>query len=137
MCRMVETPLAKKLQIKTGYRVLLVNQPDGFRTRLDPLPDGVDVVEKSGNDFDAVLLFVSTVADLERNAVSTMANLKPGGVFWISYPKRSSGVETDITRDAGWDALRKAGWRPVTQVSIDDTWSALRFRPTADVKPRA
>ena len=133
---MTETPLTKKLQIKPGYRVLLVNQPDGVRAHLDPLPDGVDVVEESGNDSDAVLLFASTIADLERDLASAMANLKPGGVFWISYPKRSSGVETDITRDTGWDALAAVDWRPVTQVSIDDTWSALRFRPTADVKAR-
>lgn len=47
--------------------------------------------------------------------------------------KRSSGVETDITRDVGWQALREAGWRPVTQIAIDATWSALRFRPADQV----
>ena len=134
---MAATPLAKKLQIKPDHYVLLVNQPDDFRARLDPLPGGVEVTDKSGSDFDAILLFVSTVANLERAVPFAMAAMKPGGVFWISYPKRSSGVATDITRDTGWDALRNAGWRPVTQVSIDETWSALRFRPIADVKPRS
>jgi len=49
--------------------------------------------------------------------------------LWISYPKRSSKVETDITRDVGWDVVYKAGLEGVTQIAIDDTWSALRFRP--------
>jgi hypothetical protein len=52
---------------------------------------------------------------------------------WASYPKRSAKVATDLTRDHGWEAFATADWRPVTQVSIDDVWSALRFRPLAEV----
>ena len=66
-----------------------------------------------------------------------MGALKLGGLLWFSYPKKSSKVETDITRDVGWDALGSTGLRPVTQVAIDDTWSALRFRPVVDVKSRS
>jgi hypothetical protein len=49
-------------------------------------------------------------------------------VIWISYPKQAAKVPTDITRDRGWDAITSEGWRPVTQVSVDDVWSALRWR---------
>jgi len=58
-----------------------------------------------------------------------IAALKYDGLLWISYPKRSSKVETDLTRDRGWEVMTEAGLRPVTQVSIDALWSALRFRP--------
>ncbi|HYO89253.1 MAG TPA: hypothetical protein VER79_11430 [Candidatus Limnocylindrales bacterium] len=62
--------------------------------------------------------------------------VKPGGVFWACYPKLTGEIKTDITRDKGWDALTGAGWRGVAQVSVDGTWSALRFRPETDIKPR-
>ena len=55
------------------------------------------------------------------------------GLLWISYPKRSSKVETDLSRDVLWDLMMETGLRPVTQVSIDDVWSALRFRPAEKV----
>ncbi len=60
---------------------------------------------------------------------TAVSAVKHDGLLWISYPKRSSKVETDITRDVGWEAVTQAGLRAVTQVSINDVWSALRFRP--------
>ena len=64
------------------------------------------------------------------------AALEPGGLFWISYPKGSSKVPTDLNRDVFWEALEHLGVRPVTQVSVDEVWSALRFRPFAEVGSR-
>ncbi len=133
---MAESPLAKKLRIKPGYRVALLNAPSGYRAQLSPLPERVEVAKTTAGDSDLVHLFVSSKADVDRRVPSAIGALKQGGVLWISYPKRSAKVATDITRDIGWDALRSAGWRPVSQVSIDDTWSALRFRPVTDVKSR-
>ncbi|MGH3665245.1 MAG: hypothetical protein ACRDU8_03995 [Egibacteraceae bacterium] len=57
-----------------------------------------------------------------------------GGLLWPAYPKRSAKVDTDLTRDVGWDAVTKAGWDGIAQVSVDDVWSAVRFRPVADIK---
>jgi hypothetical protein len=59
--------------------------------------------------------------------------VKQDGLLWVSYPKRSSKVETDISRDVGWEVMAEAGLRPVTQVSIDEIGSALRFRPVEAV----
>ena len=59
-----------------------------------------------------------------------------GAIVWCAWPKRTSGLETDLTRDEGWDALTSAGLRGVATVAIDDTWSGLRFRPVEDVRPR-
>ncbi len=58
-----------------------------------------------------------------------MRALKSGGILWISYPKRSAKLPTDLTRDEGWDVITQAGFRGVRQVSIDEVWSAVRFRP--------
>jgi hypothetical protein len=69
---------------------------------------------------------------VEQHAPIALQALRPGGVFWVSYPKRSSQVKTDLTRDAGWETLWSAGMRAVSQIAIDETWSALRFRPKSE-----
>jgi hypothetical protein len=55
-------------------------------------------------------------------------------VLWLAYPKKSSGVKTDLSRDAGWPPLEAADFLPVTQISLDETWSALRFRRRSEIK---
>ena len=83
----------------------------------------------SGPERAGVLAFVTTSGDVATHANAlAKAAAEPTGLAWAAYPKKSSGIETDITRDHGWDALHEAGLRPVRQVAIDDTWSALRFR---------
>jgi hypothetical protein len=79
-------------------------------------------------DAGAPLLFAFDRGTIWLHSVA-IAALKYDGLLWISYPKRSSKVETDLTRDRGWEVMTEAGLRPVTQVSIDALWSALRFRP--------
>ena len=127
------TPLAKRLQIKPGYRVRIYNAPDDYITLLGDLPDGVEILDSGDRDFDVVHVFARNSEILNRDAEAALKALKPGGVLWISYPKKSAKVATDMTRDHGWDVLQAAAWRPVTQISVDDIWSALRFRPVADV----
>ena len=56
--------------------------------------------------------------------------------MWITYPKKTSGVESDLSREEVWDAMAATGWRPVAQVAIDEVWSALRFRPIEDMHKR-
>ena len=70
-----------------------------------------------------------------KTALAWKLRMQPGQrvLLWLSYPKRSSKVETDLSRDVGWEVVADAGLRPVTQVSIDETWSALRFRPVERV----
>ena len=93
------------------------------------MPQGVELADEPEGTFDFVHLFVKNVAELESLGPTAINAVKHDGLLWISYPKRSSKVKTDITRDVGWDILAQAGLRAVTQVSIDDVWSALRFRP--------
>ena len=127
---MGDEALARKLGLKAGQRVSVVDAPDGHVDRLDP-PAGA-ALEPDGT-FDLVHLFVRDRAALERRAGAAVAAVRPGGRLWVSYPKRSAKVPTDLTRDVGWEPLTGAGWVAVTQISVDEVWSALRFRPAAEV----
>ncbi len=124
------SPLAHKLQLKSGQRVALLNAPAGYRELLEPLPDGASLAQDlAAAPFDAVQLFARTSDELGRLAPAALAALAPGGMLWIAYPKKSAGLDSDLTRDAGWAPIIGAGWQPVRQVAMDDTWSALRFKP--------
>ena len=133
---MADTPLAKKLGIKPDHTTLVINAPEGYVPILGALPNGVEAGTTGTGAFDFVQLFVGSKADVDKHAQGAIDSVKPGGLLWFSYPKKSSAIKTDVTRDIGWEEVAKAGWRPVTQIAIDETWSALRFRPVGDVKPR-
>ena len=131
---MSATPLAKKLLFKPGYRAALVNAPAGFAKRLEPLPEGASVAEGAGPGNDVVLAFAKDAAELIRIASSASRLVKPDGLLWICYPK---GGKSDLSRDVLWDVLSKEGLTGVTLVSIDATWSAMRFRPSKAGEKRA
>ncbi len=135
---MAETSLAKKLGIKPGFKLLVLKAPADYRMLLGVLPDNVDVITTAqpGAVYDFVQLFVRTITELDAQAPAAIGAVKPNGLLWITYPKKSGKIKTDISRDVGWDSVTKAGWDGVTIVSIDDTWSALRFRPLTDIKSR-
>ena len=133
---MAASPLTKKLGIKTGHRMLVMNAPEGYLDSLTDLPQSVELTTSAEGDFDFVHVFVNSKAQVDHFSPTALEALQPGGLLWFSYPKKSSKIATDISRDTGWDSLAKAKMRPVFQFSIDETWSALRFRPVDDVKPR-
>ena len=133
---MTENPLVKKLQLKPGLRVLFLNPPTGYVASLGPMPVGVVSVDGPVGTLDFVQLFVRDCAELTALAPAALAAIKPDGVLWIAYPKQSAKVKTDITRDRGWEPVTAAGLRPVTQIAIDETWSALRWRPIELVKSK-
>jgi hypothetical protein len=124
------------MHIKPGRRLLLLNAPDGYLSQLQPLPEGVELIQAPEGTVEAVHLFVKDRAELEQHAATAINAVKPGGLLWMSYPKKSSKVKTDLTRDIGWDVVTDVGWTGIAQVSIDDTWSAIRFRPAEDVGRR-
>ncbi|MBI2865632.1 MAG: hypothetical protein HYX94_13870 [Chloroflexi bacterium] len=126
---MADSALVKKLLIKPKQRVAIVNPPAGYLDSLGDLPEGAELVEKPEGKCDFVHLFVKNRAELEQYAATALEILKYDGTFWISYPKGTSKVKSDINRDSGWDPINRAGLRPVSMIAIDDTWSALRFRP--------
>ncbi len=129
-----EKSLAQKLLIKPGLKVALLHAPPDYRARLDPLPVDVLLTEAPAAGQDVVQVFFTSAADVQARFRPALESLAPGGVLWLCYPKKSSPLQTDISRDHGWEPLTTADWHPVTQISLDVTWSALRFRPRAEIK---
>ena len=131
------SPLAKKLGIKPNQRVLILNAPDGYMELLGEPPEGTQFLDAAdGSVCDVVQAFVGRRADVATFAPQALAALKPKGYLWLTYPKKTSKIKTDISRDEGWDVLHGAGFEGIAIISVDDTWSALRFRPSSDVKSR-
>ena len=112
--------IASKLQLKEGESVRFVNAPRG-------LDLGVNNASRGG---DAVLVFVRNRAELEEFANVALDHAAEDRLTWIAYPKAGQ-LGTDLNRDILWKLLEGRGVRPVRQVALDDTWSALRFRPDA------
>ena len=126
---MPESPLAKKMKLKPGARAAVLNAPAGYLKELKPLPAKAQVFEKLDGQLDWIQLFVKTRAQLESQLKRTVAALKPESMLWISFPKGSSGIQTDLTRDTGWDILKTIDLKWITLVSVNDTWSAFALRP--------
>ena len=127
-------PLAKKLLIKPGQTWLVLNAPETYLATLEPLPDNVKLNFKIDVWVDGAQLFVKNTEELAESLLQVKAVLKPETVIWIIYPKKSSGIKTDLEMMGSWDELKKCGLRPVASAAINDTWTALRFRPEHLVK---
>jgi len=131
---MANPVLIKKLLIKPGMRLAVFNVPAGYLEDLVPLPEGVQLTGESDGALDFVQLFIKNRGEYDRLGPAALRAVKPDGLLWICYPKKSSGVESDLDRDVVWKMLEPAGLRPVTQVAVDEVWSALRFRPIDKVR---
>ncbi len=121
--------IAQKLKIKEGNTLRALHPPAGFTKSLGALPPGVSVVE-SGSGYQQVHWFVNDRAQMEKELGKVLPMVKGETLCWIYYPKGTSGIQTDLTRDKGWEALLKHGdeltW--ISLISFDDTWSAFGFR---------
>jgi hypothetical protein len=121
------TPLAKKLGIKPGQRVAFPSAPDGFSELLGELPDRVSVKPRTRHPLDVIVFFTTGRAELERRLPALRRAMDPAAGLWIAWPKRTSGVETDMTEDVARE-LGLANKLVDNKVcAIDDTWSGLRL----------
>jgi hypothetical protein len=125
--------IADKLRIKEDFSLLTLNAPADFNKSLKGIPKGVKIVT-SGQSYDQVHWFVMNRAQLEKEMSRVMKLVKPGVTVWVYYPKGSSKVQTDLTRDKGWDCLLaesdKLTW--ISLISFDDVWSTFGFRPKTE-----
>ena len=121
------TPLAKKLGIKEGSRILLVNPPKNFQSELGELPDEVVFVKRATNSIDIILFFVLTERELARDFTKLAARLVANGMIWIAWPKKSSGVATDLVFDSVQRIGLNAGLVDVKICAVDEIWSGLKF----------
>ncbi|MEK6407693.1 MAG: DUF3052 domain-containing protein, partial [Acidobacteriota bacterium] len=121
------TPLTKKLGIKEGFRVALVGAPDGFREELRDLPPSVTFITSLSARLDLILFFVKMQSELIGHFSRLAEKLKPAGMLWIAWPKKASGVATDLAdyhvRQIGLDA----GLVDVKVCAVNEIWSGLKF----------
>ena len=121
------TPLAKKLGVRSGDTVVLIGAPDGFEHELDGLPDDVTVKRRSGGKPDVVILFTTKRADLERRFEPLAQSIFPDGSVWIAWPKKSSGVSTDVDENVLRDVGLPYGLVDNKVCAVNEIWSGLRF----------
>lgn len=124
--------LVKKLQIKAGSRLCLINVPRDIAEAIIAGAEAKSV--KLGVPCDGVLAFAETPADVDKFGPQALAALPADGLLWFAYRKGAAAKATGLSRDAGWDALASADWRPVRSVAIDGVWTGLRFKPVELVK---
>ena len=132
---MSDKTIVQKLLIKEGYRVLVVNAPEGYLASLADLPAGglpAGVTVATDPDgvgtFDLIQTFVSSQAAFEAQLGGLKARLQPKGLLWITYPKGAAKIKSDITRDTIWRYAKTVGLDGVAMVAVDDTWSAMRLK---------
>ena len=122
------TPLVQRLGIKESAAVLLVNPPKGFLETLGPLPAEAEIVSpRSRERLDVALLFVLSRKKLEKEFSRLAVRLKPAGGLWVCWPKKASGVRTDLTEDVIREVGLAAGLVDNKVCAVDETWSGLRF----------
>jgi hypothetical protein len=130
------TPLFKKLGIREGSRVAFPSAPEGFRDLLGPLPDGVTVKARAVGPLDVIVFFTRSRGELERRLPALRRAMDPAAGLWIAWPKRSSGVSTDMTEDVARE-LGLANLLVDNKVAaIDETWSGLRLVIRLADRPR-
>ena len=120
------TPLVKKLGIKEGFNILIVHAPKDFDAQLD-LPEGVTVSVKARRPYDFVLFFTKSQHELEKDFSRYSAQLNPAGMLWVSWPKKTSKVPTDITEDTIRAVALPMGLVDIKVCAVDDTWSGLKL----------
>jgi hypothetical protein len=121
------TPLAKKLGIKDGSRIFLSNAPKDYLNLVAPLPIGVQMMPEMTGETDIVHLFSTEKAQLAEALGACLAKLKPDGVIWVSWPKKSSKVTTDITEDTIREVALPLGLVDIKVCAVDDIWSGLKL----------
>lgn len=124
----MDNKIVSKLDIQPGQTVSIINAPSDYLGDLGELPEGVFLDDQPIGKFDFVQLFVKNLDDVNRMTPNAIGSLKPGSTFWISYPKQESQVQTDLTKDVGWDVIYDHKFEQTDEISINDMWSAKRFQ---------
>jgi hypothetical protein len=120
-------PLANKLYIREGYRIAILNPPVGYSQLLGELPENVTVANSLEGEFDVIQFFVTKRKKLEEELSGLSNTLRSRGLVWVTYPKGNQ-LDADINRDSIVAYAKTIGLKAVAQVSVDDSWSALRFK---------
>ena len=121
------TPLPQKLGIKPGMIVVAIDPPDHYRKLLEPIPSGVNFATRPVSKTNFVHLFVRERAALENHLRSLRSKIAEDAAVWVSWPKKSAGVPTNITEDVIRAVALPIGFVDIKVCAVDDTWSGLKL----------
>jgi len=121
------TPLPGKLGIKAGFRIGLIDAPANYHAMLGPLPPGVRFYQRLVAPLDLIHLFAASLADLNRSLPRAKKALGKDGMLWLSWPKKSSGVNTDLDGNVVRKTGLATGLVDIKVCAVSDTWSGLKF----------
>ena len=121
------TPLPKKLGIKPGFKVVLLAAPEGFTATLTPVPENVRFTARPEADADLFICFVKRATELHHQ-LATVSVAATRQTLWLAWPKKASGVKSDLDGNVVRETGLAAGWVDFKVCSIDDTWSGLAFK---------
>lgn len=121
------TPLAKKLGVKDGSKVLVVGAPEGYIKLLEPFPVAVQFVSKLSKSVDIVHIFTDQKAELQKALTAFRKTLGPTAMVWVSWPKKSAKVPTDITEDTVRQVALPLGFVDIKVCAVTDVWSGLKL----------
>ena len=121
------TPLAKKLGIKDGFRIRIVNQPPGYFDLFTDLPLDIEILEEKKTRKNLVHYFTKQFRELQRDIIALRNEIETDGMIWISWPKKASKVSTDITEDLIRNLALSNGLVDIKVCAVDEIWSGLKL----------
>lgn len=123
---MPESPLAKKMKLRRGARAAILHAPENY---LNELKHDTQISPKLSGKFDWIQIFAKNKKELDALVPKAAKALKPESMLWLSFPKGASKIQTDLTRDKGWEILQRVDLKWVTLISVNEDWSAFALRP--------
>ncbi len=121
--------LAAKLKLKAGQKAALVGAPAAYLQERSPLPEDIQLSNHLDGKYNWVQVLLNSEAELFAFLPRIISSLQPNSLLWLTFPKGGSKVQTDLTRDQGWDSVRKVDMKWIKLVSVNATWSAFSLRP--------
>jgi hypothetical protein len=121
------TPLAKKLGIKPGMTIHVVNAPRDYVALVDPFPENVVIAREPRRELDLVHIFSTSRSELAASLHAHQKKIKQDGIIWVSWPKKSSGIASEVTEDTVREIALPLGLVDVKVCAVDETWSGLKL----------
>ena len=121
------TSLVKKLGIKAGFKLYLKNPPANYMQLIEPIPENLTIVKRISSNIDMIHFFAKNKSELVSHIKSLMTNINQNGMIWISWPKKSSKILTDITEDTIREVVLPLGLVDVKVCAVNDIWSGLKL----------
>ena len=121
------TPLAKKLGIKEGSSIKLVNEPEHYFSLFTDLPKEINIKRKTAKELDLIHFFITSMKELHKELPILKNQIKKNGIIWISWPKKASKVPSDVTEDLIRNLAIKEGLVDVKVCAVDEVWSGLKL----------